>query len=139
MATRTTEETSITAQEIIALLKPYYFQLSQEQDIAFLKLVICLGDTLQIIKYVSEDGSKGSSALLEDQLSKVDTETFDKTVLALKNGKNYLRVEGHKANSKEQDVIIFVEIPEDKAERRDVVAEIIRSLFSKRGYVCPIG
>lgn len=139
MATCTTEEVRITDSDIITWLRPYYFQLSKAQDIAYLDCVICLRDTLQIIKHMSEYDSTGSRALLGNQLSEVNTETFDKTVLSLKNEEKYLWAEGHKANSKEQDVIIFVEIPKDKAERRKVVAQIIRNSFSKRRYTCTIG
>ena len=139
MVTRTTEEVRITDSDIITWLRPYYFQLSKAQDIAYLDCVICLRDTLQITKHMSEYDSEGNRALLKNQLTNVDTETFDKTILSLKEEEKYLWAEGHKTNSKEQDVIIFVEIPEDEAERRKVVAQIIRSSFSKRRYTCTIG
>ena len=139
MATCTTEEVRITDSDIITWLRPYYSQLSKAQDIAYLDCVICLRDTLQIIKHMSEYDGTGSRALLGNQLSEVDTETFDETVLSLKNEEKYLWVEGHKANSKEQDVIIFVEIPKAMIERRKEVAQIIRNSFSKRRYTCTIG
>ena len=139
MATCTTEEVRITDSDIITWLRPYYSQLSKAQDIAYLDCVICLRDTLQIIKHMSEYDGTGSRALLKNQLTNVDTETFDKTVLSLKNEEKYLWVEGHKANSEEQDVIIFVEIPKAMIERRKEVAQIIRNSFSKRRYTCTIG
>jgi hypothetical protein len=138
MATCTTEEVRITDSEIITWLGPYYFHLGKEHDIAYLTCVICLRDTLQIIEYVSEYDSKGSSTISKNQSTTVDEEAFDKKVLSLKNKENYLWIEGHK-HSEKPSVVIFVEIPKDKAERRDAVAEIIRSSFSEIGYECTIG
>ena len=139
MATCTTEEVRITDSDIITWLRPYYSHLGKEHDIAYLTCVICLRDTLQIIKCVSEYDSKGSSTISKNQSTEVDEEAFDEKVLSLKNEGKYLWIEGHKTHSEKPSVIIFVEIPEDKAERRDTVAEIIRNSFSERGYECPIG
>ena len=129
------------ASQIIGAIRPSFYQLAARYRIIFLNLIICTnypGSGPSIRRYKEMVEAYGSQ-VVTDETIQPKPKDFTDNVKELSDNEDFLIFKGYKPTSNTPEIIVFIEAPKEKTERRNEISLIVRKILSKNGYTVPDG